>query len=77
MLNMSTTLAPLYLLLRHDTTRRWRVAEKSAFVTSKEQLLSNHVLIRYDPKMELVVARDALVYGVGAVLSHRLPDGTE
>ena len=55
------------------------MAEKSAFVASKEQLtlLSNQVFIHYDPKMELVVACDASAYGVGAVLSHRLPDGTE
>ena len=39
-----------------------------AFVASKEQLLSNQVLIHYDPKMELrVVAYDASAYGVGAV----------
>ena len=53
------------------------MAEKSAFVASKEQLLSNQVLIHYDRKMELVVACDASAYGVGAVLSHRLPDGIE
>ena len=79
MANMSTTLAPFldYCLLRHDTTWRWGVAEKSAFVASKEQFLSNQVLIHYDPKMELVVACDASAYGVGVVLSHRLPDRTE
>ena len=53
------------------------MVEKSAFLASKEQLLSNQVLIHYDPKMELVVVCDASAYGVGAVLSHRLPDGTE
>ena len=77
MANTSTTLAPLYRLLRHDTTWRWGVAEKNAFVSSKEQLRTNQVLVHYDPNLDLVVACDASANGLGAVLSHRLPDGTE
>ena len=75
--NMSTTLAPLYRLLRLDTSWRWGTRETAAFETAKSQLLSSQVLAHYDPSLELVVACDASAYGVGAVLSHRLPDGTE
>ena len=74
MANMSTTMVPLYHLLRHKTTWRWGVAEKNAFVSSKEQLLTNQVLAHYDPSLDLVVACDASAYALGAVLSHWLPD---
>ena len=46
------------------------MAEKNGFATSKEQLLSTRIL-------DLVVVCDASTYGVGAILFHRMPDGTE
>ncbi len=73
--NMSSSLAPLYHLLRKGACWGWTDKEMDAFRLSKQLLLSSQV--HFDPEMEIVVACDASAYGIGAVLSHRLPDGTE
>ena len=40
-------------------------------------LVSAQVLAHYDPALPLLLAADASSYGVGAVISHQYPDGTE
>jgi len=72
--NLSTTLAPLYRLLR-TCTRRWTNNEQEAFQAAKN-LLSSQVLAHYNTQ-DLILACDASPYGVGAVLSLRYPDGSE
>ena len=44
---------------------------------AKELVTSDLVLTHYDPNMELRIACDASPYGLGAVLSHIMPDGSE
>ena len=40
-------------------------------------LQSTDLLVHFDPEKELVLATDATDYGVGAVLSHKMKNGTE
>ena len=75
--NLSTVLAPLYRLLRDDQPWMWKKPQEEAFQQSKEMLLSSQVLVHFDPTREIRLACDASDYGIGAVLSHRMPDGTE
>ena len=43
----------------------------------KDQLSSDQVLAHYDSTLPVRLACDASQYGVGAVISHLMPDGTE
>ena len=75
--NLSTLLAPLYKLLRHNQPWKWTSAQEKAFRESKQLMLKSQLLIHFNPNLEIVLACDASAYGVGAVLSHRMPDGQE
>ena len=72
--HLPSTLAPLYSPLHQDVEWQWNSKEKEAFERSK---LSFKVLVHFDPKLPVVLACDASSYGIGAVLAHKLPDGTE
>lgn len=75
--SLSTLLAPLHRLLQKKTSWSWGAAQQEAFDQVKGILASDRVLAHYDPSKPLVLACDASPYGVGAVLSHQLDDGSE
>ena len=76
-LNLSSILHPLYELLHHKVRWTWTSDREKAFTLATAVLTSDSVLIHFDPNMPLILACDASAYGIGAVLSHRLPDGLE
>lgn len=41
-----------------------------AFERSKNLLMTNNLLVHYDPNKEIVLHCDAIPYGLGAILSH-------
>lgn len=55
----------------------WDQACQEAFTKLKLQLASAEVLAHYDMKLPVKLDCDALAYGLGAVLSHKFPDGSE
>ena len=75
--NMADVLAPLYKLLRKDVPWQWTEDEQTAFQASKDLLTSSSLLVHFNPDYDLVLMCDASSYGVGAVLAHRMPDGSE
>ena len=67
----------MYKLLQKSTRWLWTQCEQSAFEKSKELLSSKSVLVHFDPSREILLACDASSYGIGADLSHKMPDGSE
>ncbi|CAM4597728.1 unnamed protein product [Leuciscus chuanchicus] len=75
--SLATHLAPLHKLLRKDVSWAWNKEQEEAFQNSKQLLKSAKVLGHYSADKDLVLACDASPYGVGAVLSHVMEDGSE
>ena len=75
--NLSHVLSPLYRLLQKTTPWSWGSEQQKCFEKARSMLTSNHVLVHFDPEKELILACDASPYGIGAVLSHRMPDGLD
>ena len=75
--NLATLLAPLHGLLRQNINLSWQKKEDEAFQKSKTLLNLAHVLIHYSADRELLLSCDMSPYSVGAVLSHRMDDGSE
>ena len=75
--NLATTLHPLNQLLHRDHRWKWSKECEAAFQAAKEGVASSSVLVHYNPSLPLRMAGDASAYGVGAVISHVMPDGSE
>ena len=73
--NLASTLHPLHVLLRADEPWYWSNSCERAFQAAKQKLVEAPVLAHYNPNYPIVLAGDTSTYGVGAVISHRLPDG--
>ena len=75
--NLATLLSPLYELLQSSKRWSWEEHQDRSFQEAKKLLATSDVLTNYNPRKPLVLSCDASPYGVGAVLSHRIPDDTE
>ena len=75
--NLSSVLHPLYRLLKKDTPWEWGPDQQSAFQISKDMLTDENLLTHFDPSLPITLACDASGYGLGAVLAHKMPDGSE
>ena len=68
--NLASILHPLNNLLKSQTPWNWSKQCSKAFQHAKDDTHSN-------PTLPVKMAADASAYGVGAVISHILPDGDE
>ena len=75
--HLSTVLSPLNNLLRKNVVFRWGEQQNQAFKKVKEMLLSADLLVHYNQDMDVTLSCDASAVGLGAVLAHKLSDGSE
>ena len=75
--NLATIIHPMNELLQVDRKWNWSEECTKAFELAKTQLTSRQLLTHYDPSLQIYMAADASAYGIGAVISHILTDGTE
>lgn len=75
--NLASISSPLNNLLKKNEDFIWSLNCEKAFNRIKQEILSERVLVHFDPNKPLVLATDASCNGLGAVLSHRLADGSD
>ncbi|EGT46879.1 hypothetical protein CAEBREN_12555 [Caenorhabditis brenneri] len=68
---------PLDALTKKDADYTWTPECQKSFEQIKEILQSDLLLTHFDPKLPIIVSADASQYGIGCVIAHRFPDGTE
>ena len=75
---LSTIAEPLNRLLRKSPNKlEWSEEAEKSWRELKEVMTSTTTLAHYDPHQKLVLACDASSVGVGVVLAHQYPDGSE
>ena len=67
----------MHQLLHKETRWKWTQDHKNSFLKAKSLLHSSSLLVHYDPVKPLSISCDASPYGLGAILSHQIDDGTE
>ena len=75
--NLATILQPLNDLLQKGKKWCWTAECSEAVKTARQLLTTSNLLVHYDPTLPLKLAADASSYGLGAVISHVMADGTE
>lgn len=75
--NLATKLSPIYNLLKKGVNFDWNEECHKSMIEIKNAMVSDHTMMKFNPDLELVLTCDASAVGVGAVLSHKLPNGEE
>ena len=75
--NLSTELAPLHQLLNKGVNWKWTKEHSDTYQHAKDLLQSSQVLVHFDSDKPIILSCDASPYGVGGVLAHVMPDGSE
>ena len=74
---LATVVEPLHRLLDKGRQWAWTPQCDQAFRMAKALLSAESVLVHLDPELPTILSVDASPYGLGAVLAHQMPDGSE
>ena len=75
--NLSTDVEPLFRLTRKNIPWQWGAEEEAVFKQVKDLLWNDTLLTHFDQSLPIGISCDASNVGIGAVLFHRYPDGSE
>jgi hypothetical protein len=75
--NLATVTEPLHKLTRKGVQWEWGTQQQTAFMTLKNLLCDDMVLAHFDPSLPIGISCGASSCGLGVVLFHRYPDGSE
>ena len=75
--DLATIAHPLYQLLNKGVQWDWSDACQTAFDRIKEEITSDRFLVHFKGNLPIKLVCDASQVGVGCVLAHVMPDGSE
>jgi hypothetical protein len=75
--DLSSVVNPLNVLLRKETKWNWSKQCQLAFEKCKQLISADSCLTPYDVTKPIRLACDASAYGVGAMMTHVMDDGSE
>lgn len=75
--DLATVAHPLHELLKKDVPWHWSADCQIAFEQIKTEILSPNFLVHFQSDLPVILVCDASSVGVGAVLAHTMPDGSE
>lgn len=75
--NFSTVAAPINRLRRDNIPFRWGKSQQTSFDQLKTYIVNATQLSHFQDNLPLTLSTDASPFGIGAVISHLYPDGSE
>ena len=75
--DLATIAHPLYQLLNNDVEWNWSEECQRSFENIKNEIISPKFLVHFQMDLPVKLVCDASQVGIGAVLAHVMPDGTE
>lgn len=75
--NFSSIAAPINKLRKKNTPFVWETTQQHAFEQLKQHIINAAQLAHFQDDLPLLLATDASPFGIGAVISHLYPDGSE